>query len=72
MHTKQGPAFLLDTLDDGLARGYGSFLVHVETGTEFGVFQLEGYAMHDVAGYELVACQVEGVTGGMAGSRKYL
>jgi hypothetical protein len=27
------------------------------------VFQLEGYAVHDVAGYELVACQVEGVTG---------
>jgi hypothetical protein len=24
--------------------------------------QLEGYAVHDVAGYELVACQVEGVT----------
>ena len=68
MHTEHGPAFLLGTLDDRLSRGDGSFLVHVETGTEFGVFQLEGYAVHDVAGYELVACQIEG----MAGSRKYL
>ena len=63
MHAVHGPAFLLGTIDDGLTRGDGSFLVHVEAGTVFGVFQLEGYAVHDVAGYELVACQVEGVTG---------
>ena len=68
MHAKHGPALLLHLLDDGFARSDGSFLVHVETGTEFGVFQLKGYAMHDVAGYELVAWHVEGV----AGSRKYL
>ena len=68
MHAVHGPALLLHLLDDGLARGDGSFLVHVIAGTEFGVFQLEGYAVHDVAGYELVACQIEGV----AGSRKYL
>ena len=68
MHTVHRQALLLHLLDDGLAHGDGSFLVHVETGTEFGVFQLEGEAVHDVAGYELIACQVEGVTG----SRKYL
>ena len=68
MHAEHGPTFLLHLLDDGLARSDGAFLVHVITGTEFGVFQLEGYAVHDVAGYELIACQVEGVTG----SRKYL
>ena len=62
MHAEQGPAFLFGTIDDGLARGNGAFLVHVITGTEFGMVQLEGYAVHDVAGYELVACQVEGVT----------
>ena len=62
MHAVHGPALLLHLLDDGLSRSDGSFLVHVEAGTEFGVFQLEGYAVHDVAGYELVACQVEGVT----------
>ena len=72
MHTVHGPALLLHLLDDGFARSDGSFLVHVETGTVFGVFQLEGYAVHDVSGYELVACQVEGVAGGVAGSRKYL
>ena len=55
MHAEHGPALLLHLLDDGLAHGDGSFLVHVETGTEFGVFQLEGYAVHNVAGYELVA-----------------
>ena len=68
MHTVHRQALLLHLLDDGFARGDGSFLVHIETGTEFGVFQLKGYAVHDVAGYELVACQVEGV----AGSRKGL
>ena len=68
MHAEHGPALLLHLLDDGLARGDGSFLVHIETGTEFGMVQLQGYAVHDVAGYELVACQVEGV----AGSRKGL
>ena len=72
MHAEQGPAFLLGTLDDSLARGDGAFLVHVITGTEFGVFQLEGYAVHDVAGYELVACEVEGVAGSVTGSRKGL
>ena len=68
MHAVHRQALLLHLLDDGLSRSDGSFLVHIETGTEFGVFQLEGYAVHNVAGYELVACQVEGV----AGSRKYL
>ena len=68
MHAVHVPALLLHLLDDGLARGYGSFLVHIEKGTEFGVFQLEGEAVHDVTSYQLVACQVEGVTG----SRKYL
>ena len=54
MHAVHRQALLLHLLDDGLAHGDGSFLVHIETGTVFGVFQLKGYAVHDVAGYELV------------------
>ena len=55
MHAEHGPTFLLHLLDDGLARSDGAFLVHVITGTEFEMVQLKGEAVHDVAGYELVA-----------------
>jgi len=72
MHAVQRPAFLLDTLEDGLARGDGSLPIHVVTGTVFGMLQLEGDAVHDVAGYQLVVREIEGVAGSVAVSREGL
>ena len=72
MHAEQRPALFLDTLEDGLARGDGGLLVHVVTGTVFGMLQLEGDAVHDVAGYQLVVREIEGVAGGVAVSRESL
>ena len=72
MHAEQRPALFLDELEDGLARGDGTFLVHIVTGTVFGMLQLEGDAVHDVAGYQLVVREIEGVAGSVAVSREGL
>lgn len=66
MHAVHRPSFFLHKFQNGFAGGDGLFLVHVVTGTEFGMFLLESHAVYNVARYQQVARAIEGVTGSVA------
>ena len=63
MHAYHLPVLFLYLLYYRLTGGYGLFMIHIETGTIFGMSHLKGYTMHNVAHNEKIVYTIDGMTG---------